>query len=374
MASKDPGVSVNWPQANTPQPQPVTNNTMPSLQPSAPPQIAISNTASPGAAGILNNPGAGRETDNSDGVDVYDSLWHGVFLDREPMKRQPRGIDKLISRHRVEYQLFPEEYFSGSDITIYMGDIWVADISRISFSLQEAVRPIYGYASYTWDEVARGSRMVQGQFVIPFKKSGYIHTVLGHIGQLVSNAEGGMASFKNQMPMIARLMNIETQDELVSSNKPPRFIADVREEIEFLLERYHGSDKKNEPGISLMQAESRLHHYESEVWGRHYSKDVDRRYQTYFYTDRTAASYGGEEKGRWDWQKVFKARGPSIYITYGPIDGAVYDDYSITQQGVPFHYTVKALHNIQFNSIGQNIDANGNPIEEVYAFIAQDID
>jgi hypothetical protein len=36
--------------------------------------------------------------------------------------------------------------------------------------------------------------------------------------------------------------------------------------------------------------------------------------------------------------------------------------------------TVKALHNIQFTGISQNIDINGNPIEEVYTFIAQDID
>ena len=60
------------------------------------------------------------------------------------------------------------EYFSGANVKVYFGDVWVDQIQAISFTLQEQVAPIYGFSSYTFDRISRGSRMVQGQFTIHF--------------------------------------------------------------------------------------------------------------------------------------------------------------------------------------------------------------
>lgn len=96
---------------------------------------------------------------------------------------RPRGITyKGISSQR-EYQLFPEEYFSGADIFIYFNDVLIDEITGLSFVITEDVLPIYTYASYRYKDVARGKRIVEGAFRIAFKENGYLLKVLEHIGQ-----------------------------------------------------------------------------------------------------------------------------------------------------------------------------------------------
>lgn len=79
---------------------------------------------------------------------------------------------------RVEYQVFSNEYFSGADMHIYFGDIWVDEITSIDFTLQEDIMPLYGYNSFTYDYMARGKRIVQGQFAMNFKSTGYLQQIL----------------------------------------------------------------------------------------------------------------------------------------------------------------------------------------------------
>ncbi|MDK2600705.1 hypothetical protein QO179_24735 [Bacillus stercoris] len=81
----------------------------------------------------------------------------------------------------VEYQRFKSDYFTGADIRIYFGDIWVDEVTSLQFTLQEQVAPIFGYASYTWDRVARGNRYIQGSFTINFKESYYLQSVMNSL-------------------------------------------------------------------------------------------------------------------------------------------------------------------------------------------------
>ena len=78
----------------------------------------------------------------------------------------------------VEYQVYPEDYFNGCDVSVYFGDVWVDDIAAIQFRVSEEVQPIFGYNSYVWDAVARGKRLVQGSFRIHFRESNYLNKIL----------------------------------------------------------------------------------------------------------------------------------------------------------------------------------------------------
>lgn len=68
-----------------------------------------------------------------------------------------------------EHNIFAEEYFTGSDIKLIANGKEIKQISAISYSLQEQLKPIYGYASYTYDDVAVGSRIVTGTFICPVR-------------------------------------------------------------------------------------------------------------------------------------------------------------------------------------------------------------
>lgn len=80
-----------------------------------------------------------------------------------------------------EYQLFPEEFFSGSQVSIFFGHKFIANCMGFSFSLQEQLKPIYGYASRQFDEMAIGNRIVIGSFQLGFKEAGELNAILNEI-------------------------------------------------------------------------------------------------------------------------------------------------------------------------------------------------
>lgn len=70
---------------------------------------------------------------------------------------------------QTEENLFMEEYYSSTDTKIYIDDVEQTEIAYISYSLQEQLKPLYGYASRTFDDVAVGNRIVTGTFKVPIK-------------------------------------------------------------------------------------------------------------------------------------------------------------------------------------------------------------
>lgn len=83
-----------------------------------------------------------------------------------------------LPRHRyipktrqTEENLFIEEYYSSTDTKIYIDDIEQTEISYISYSLNEQLKPIFGYESNTFDDVAIGTRIVTGVLKTPICNS-----------------------------------------------------------------------------------------------------------------------------------------------------------------------------------------------------------
>ena len=72
-----------------------------------------------------------------------------------------RYIPRIEQR---EENLFTEEYYSSTDTKIYIDDIEQTEISYISYSLQEQLKPIYGYASNTFDDVAIGNTNIKRRY------------------------------------------------------------------------------------------------------------------------------------------------------------------------------------------------------------------
>lgn len=137
-----------------------------------------------------------------------------------------RGMS-YIKKQR-EYQLFPEDYYSGSDASIYFGDVFVDELMHIEYKLREMVMPIYGYNSYRFDAVARGQRIVEGRFTIAFRESGFMFHLLEHIGQIEEKAK----------PTLSYLMNS-------SSPSKPHWVAGLEENLDSLLNREYGTTTSN---------------------------------------------------------------------------------------------------------------------------------
>lgn len=70
---------------------------------------------------------------------------------------------------RREQNLFIEEYYCSTDTRIYIEDLEQTEIAYINYALQEQLKPLYGYASNTFDDVAVGNRIVTGMLKVPIK-------------------------------------------------------------------------------------------------------------------------------------------------------------------------------------------------------------
>lgn len=66
-----------------------------------------------------------------------------------------------------EYNTFTEEYFAGADVALYLDGEVVTQISGLQYTVSEQQKPIFGYASRTFDDIAVGNRIVVGSFRVP---------------------------------------------------------------------------------------------------------------------------------------------------------------------------------------------------------------
>ena len=101
---------------------------------------------------------------------------------------QPTYTHKYIPRiPEREENLFLEEYYSGTDTKIYITSESEpeTEIAYISYNVSEQLKPLYGYASRTWDDVAVGNRIVTGAFKVsiknPEEQSIYEEVVLNQV-------------------------------------------------------------------------------------------------------------------------------------------------------------------------------------------------
>lgn len=67
-----------------------------------------------------------------------------------------------------------KRYYSALDGELYFGNIFVDEVTNISWQMSQQALPIYGYNSYTFDDMAVGNRIIQGQFSINFTEENFL--------------------------------------------------------------------------------------------------------------------------------------------------------------------------------------------------------
>ena len=209
------------------------------------------------------------------------------------------------------YPLYSDEYYSGTDVSIYFGDTWVDEIVSIQYDMEEKVSPIFGYADYTYSHIAKGSRTVQGKFLINFKRAGYLSAIM----ERISEAD------------ITAVPNAVTRDSMTVINRT-----------------MNGSNFADYAA-----------YYEKTMWTEKGTGDGDALYLGHNYPRLSAQSF-------------------DIVIGYGAVPGQLVDKsighatgYTIPQG------TIQIIKSATLTGRSQIIDTSDNGIMEEYSFIAQDI-
>ena len=246
--------------------------------------------------------------------------------------RRVVGYDQRANMS-TEYTRFKEDYFTGADVRIYFGDIWVDEVTSLQFTLQEQVAPIFGYASYTWDKVARGARQIQGSFTINYKESYYLHSVLS---VLAAKTRGGTKE--------GNMFNVEQWKQGAT--------------VEHLFQESTFENVADE--------------LEKSLWGASENAMINkltkqRDKDTFFFPEYRGRN---DEEGNANYdmavsQKQLAEHGFNILIGYGPMNET---------NGMNVNETAHSLVGVQLTGVSQMVGPDGQPIQEQYSFIAKDLD
>lgn len=225
----------------------------------------------------------------------------------------------------TEYQRFSNEYFTGADVRLYFGDVWVDEITSISFDLTEQVQPIFGYASYTFDKVARGSRMVRGSFSINFKESFYLQGLMNSLESKLEEKQAGTG-------------NVFTEENFKQGLT-----------VEHVVEQLYSG--KNFGAIA--------DELEKSFWGQgQFTTQVDSKNNGTYFNANSNSSVQGLN------QSKLAEDGFNILITYGPYN---------EKDGVKAAGSAVTIVGVQLTGVQQVIGGDGNPIQEQYEFLAKDL-
>ena len=249
------------------------------------------------------------------------------------MAQLPIGFTTPQRQPIVNAYYYAPEYFSGCDVRIYIGDVYVDEAMRISFELQEKRAPIYGYASVTYDALAQGTRIVQGWFDIAFRRVGYLTYLLAQAG---AKHDGGPVS-----------------------------VAETK------------VDNKNDFDL-WAQAQ------EEQIWGRELTRETAQAEKGKPYEITTRSTWGDSgwaDTMRDGTDMLFGAKPIDIVITYGEFNGVTPIAQSIhsgwrngTRPNLAqAPLTVNTINEVSLLGFSKMIESSGAPIVERYAFIAKDV-
>lgn len=83
-----------------------------------------------------------------------------------------------MSKNRVSFSTYPQDYYTGCQAKVYIGSVWVDDLATIQYETSHSKTPLYGYCDHQFRSVAKGQFLVRGSFTIAFKETGYLYQII----------------------------------------------------------------------------------------------------------------------------------------------------------------------------------------------------
>lgn len=270
-------------------------------------------------------------------------------------ERDPRIQSRLDSNFTPSNQ-YERDYFSGSQAKVFIGDIWVDDIVTFQYNTINNKAPIYGYASQQFDAVAQGTFIVNGQFTIAFKETGYLNLVWkeynrikrqeGRTDQNIAERKAAIKAKFEQLRANGKFQSKIVQSGVTAGAGSFLRVAQGKTVEDIMAEATDPQDFEDKAEV-----------LEDSIWG---AAEVD---GNPFRVDPGAQNriirpdlFDAEDG------KDASQGGFNILLTFG--------DYNNRQA----EHTVKALNNCHITGETTILTPDGNPIGLSYTFFARGID
>lgn len=276
--------------------------------------------------------------------------------------------------------IYNVEYFSGAQGAIYIGDTWIDEITTFAYSVHQTRRPIFGYASQLFDDVAEGVVMIQGQFTINFKEAGYLWLALNRYKEL----SGQTDAMYRAMYRAEDVSSYGTYGSPFSGKPGDKDIIN-RQNIEQIINGETNTFQRNRALQALanlegqelstasarIKADSRrrvsasLGGYASV--GRHASQKNDKNYgsaeSVFEAFENQVWSISGKELDEMHRRSDDPFLNPfDLYLTFGDFAGTDFDNH-----------TIQRLRDVHIIGSSKQVVIDGQPVQEAYSFIARNL-
>lgn len=253
-------------------------------------------------------------------------------------------------------RIYDNEYFSGTQAALYIGDVLVDEVSSFAFNVQQSKTPIYGYASQLFDAVSKGTVIVTGSFSVNFKEANYLYLVLMRYHAFTKAVDQQILKATNSLRGTSGKTRTRSEEvikqfsTLKSGRIPTPFEPEtkkvIKQGIERLLSGKTTPGERTEFFQSLTGFASTLgldtefediaEVLEDSVWGiPENADDLVRRTDDNFFDNF------------------------DMYFTYG--------DYNNFEA----NHTVERITGVHLTSRGKAVSVSGEPIQEEYQFLAR---
>jgi len=261
--------------------------------------------------------------------------------------------------------IYNVEYFSGSQASLYIGDVWVDEVTSLSFARHQNRTPLYGYADQLFRQVSKGQVLVQGSFSINFKEAGYLWLVLNRYKKIMRHRRHMLEEGKNlRRPLSpfsvgksAEEIDPHTIEQIVNGdvvgfdrNKILQEIAAGEDVSAAALSRTRRGTRANLTGFSSSdrangtfagKAESAFEAFENKVWKTESNEVLNSMTRQADHHDLNPFD---------------------IFVVFGDYTGNDNENH-----------TVQKLTDVYILGNSKQIVIDGQPIQEVYSFIGRNI-
>lgn len=239
---------------------------------------------------------------------------------------------KQYSTKILDYDLTPNKYFCGNDAYVFLNGVRVGEVTYIDWTLTERKQPIYGYASYTFDDIAVGTRSVTGKISVNFTKTRYLDGLQIYNNSNIKDTTTSISPIVNSVQDIFNALDKRDGDNAINGKKA--FIKTIMENRE---------DEELAKVIRVL--EDQLLTYDSSA------AIVDKSQQPYFNNPRADGSNEGF----------------TIMIPWGD---ELFKMAGLESNG---NETLTIINDVYITSESSEVTIGAENVQQVFTYIARDL-
>jgi hypothetical protein len=279
--------------------------------------------------------------------------------------KDPQG--NFIGSPLLGETAYEHDWFSGSQINIYVGDVIIDTCVGIQWNVSQTKVPVYGYANQYYSFTADGKVMVQGALTIAFKEAGYLFWPIRRFLNRKVNSQWTTPRYSyNKHGMFMRGYDTsETTGSFASEAERAKRKKVMKASVEGMAEWQTNSSVdynkfwKELGAMEDDQFEDWAEVFEDAIW--HGSDTANPFMRDRLFSNNLSGLEDISEEDVLSHRRADQYPPIDVWITYGDMD----------RQAV--NHTVRKIMDLSFVGQSQVIEVSGDPTYEVYNFIARNI-